>query len=650
MTSETAEAIFTVLRHETGRLGLWPATRPTPYAWTPVGFDGPREACLAHLSTEEPVDVAPAPAEGRTLLSLLADRCERFADRIALSDGGAAVTYRELANRADTLAARLRRHGVARGDRVMLCLPRGVEFFVAMAGVLRAGGAYVPVDREQPAEHRRQMSRLSGTTMVLGDPSDPAWDFRGAPEVLRVTSDEPGLFVSATTAEPKPRPGDLAAVLFTSGSSDEPKAVGLSHANLAHFAENQALPTLRPTDRVGHVSSLSFDAVHFETWCALAAGAEIAVLARMPDLLGADLGREIRRRRITAMLVPTMAFHHLMREDREALAPLRVLCVGGDALSPSAVRELLDSSFAGDFYNLYGPTEATTACLVYQVTEVPQDASAVPIGVPLDGCTVDLLDDSLDEVPLGDVGELHVGGPGVATHGYLGRPDLTADRFLPAPDPGLHCCRYATGDRVFRRPDGLIEFVGRTDDQVKIRGYRVEPGQVQRVLGGHPGVTDAAVVVVGDGDHRRLVAFVVSRQDMSLPSLRTWVGERLPEHLVPSAMIGVPEIPANGRGKRDLSALRALAGSELGRQADRVAPGTAAESYLAALWAELLRVERVGATDDFFELGGNSLLAFRAQRRIRTDLGITIQTRDVLSVSKLLDLARLIEERQVTEA
>ncbi|ONI91326.1 hypothetical protein ALI22I_09545 [Saccharothrix sp. ALI-22-I] len=599
------------------------------------------------METTTPGDWSPGvrASDAGTVVALFERTVRHHPDRTAVSDDRGAMTYRELANRSDGLAHELRRRGVLRENRVAVHMSSSVDLFVAVLAILKAGGAYVAVDVRYPEVRRNLMITASGARLVVTT-SELAPALAG----LGVDVFDLGATRDTVAQDGPPLPdvdgADAACVLFTSGSSGEPKAVVLEHRNLVHFADNRALPRLRPTDRVGQVSSLSFDAFHFETWCAFAAGAEVVVLPGMAELVADDLGRELRRRRITALLAPTMAVNHVVHVDREAFSTLRVLHTGGDVLQPAAARALLSGDFAGEFCNLYGPTEATTACTAHPVANVAADATSVPIGRELDGVSVHLLDADLTEVPAGSVGELHIGGRGVA-RGYLGRPGLTAERFLPDPFAAGGGRMYATGDLARRIEGGSLDFVGRADDQVKIRGYRVEPHEVERALLRHPDVRDIAVIPTGEGHDRRLVALVVSPQRLAPKQLRAFAVRELPDYLVPSSFVRVAEIPGDDHGKRDLRELRRVAAEQRGRQSRRVAPQDDVERYLADLWEELLAVEWIGVDDDFLGLGGNSMQAFRLHRRIKHDLGAVVQVREILEVRELAGLAKLVRERSV---
>ncbi|MBX7549172.1 non-ribosomal peptide synthetase [Streptomyces sp. tea 10] len=585
---------------------------------------------------------------GATLNGLFRETVLRHGDRPAVRDDRTNLSYRELDRASDALAARLRGAGVQRGDRVAYHLERGVQVFVTLLAILKAGAAYVPVDTRYPDARRDVMITRSRPALVVTDAPDSGHlaglgvksiHLEGLPDVAAGTEPSSGPQEPVGAAHP-------AALLFTSGSSGTPKAVVLTHGNLHQFAHDDSLPRLGPEDRVGHVSSLSFDAFHYETWCAFAGGAEIVVLPTMPDLVGRDIQRELRRHRISAMLVPTMAFNHVVREDRDAFSPLRILCTGGDVILPQACRDLLAGSFSGRLFNLYGPTEATTACAAYEVRELAPDAGSVPIGRPLSGATVRVLDpSSRAEVGPGESGELYVAGSGVAL-GYLDQPELTDERFPRDPFAADGSRMYATGDLVRLDAEGQLHYLGRTDDQVKIRGYRVEPREVERTLARHGDVREVAVLPVGDGEDRHLVGLVVADGPVSLSALREYAEAALPDFMVPSALIRVPEIPATAHGKRDLDQLRHVVAEHQRRDAAYITPRDEEERYLAGIWQELLAVERAGATDDFFELGGNSLLSFRLLRRVSKELGVTLSSREVLTTSRLESLAALIRDRK----
>ncbi|WP_097870593.1 non-ribosomal peptide synthetase [Streptomyces sp. rh34] len=595
-----------------------------------------------------------APGDGpRPLTELFAASVASHPGRTAVSDDtGHKLSYADLDRASARLARRLIAEGVRPEDRVGVHRERDLDLVVAVLGVLRAGAAYVTVDLRYPRARRELMLRAADTRLVLtdadgGPPLDDdratlGWTHREAAPLDRAVPP-----TDPVAALPTVRPQDAACVLFTSGSTGTPKGVVLEHRNLTHFAANPALVPLSATDRVAQVSNVSFDAFHFELWCSLAAGAEIVMMPSLPDLVRVDVGRELRRRRVTAMLTPTMAFNHLAAEDPDVFAGLRVLHTGGDVVRPSACRAVLETSFTGRLSNLYGPTEATTAATGHEITEAPADGGSVPIGRPLTGVTVQVLDERLAPTPTGSVGELYVGGAGV-TRGYLRDPARTAERFLPDPVGPPGSVVYATGDLVVQHPDGLLEYVGRSDAQVKVRGYRVELREVERSLLAHPEVLDVAVLSRGDDHDRTLVAFVVPKGRPALAELRRYAQDVLPDYQVPAEFVRVADVPVTGHGKRDDAALLARLAERDLKRGDFVAPRTDSEQYLIQVWSEMLGIERVSVTDDFFSLGGHSMLAFRMSRRITRDRASQVSVLDILNNTMLAELAGALDRAATT--
>jgi acyl-coenzyme A synthetase/AMP-(fatty) acid ligase len=395
-------------------------------------------------------------------------------------------------------------------------------------------------------------------------------------------------------------------------------------------------------------SNLSFDTFTFELWRSIAGGAQVVVMPPIADLIGADLMRQLRRHRITAMLAPAIALNHLARHDREAFASLRVLCSGGDVLLADTCRELRAGGFAGELFNLYGPTEATVACSAHAIGEVSTRDTRIPIGKPLASTRLYVLDERLSPVPAGEVGELYVGGAGVG-RGYLDQPAYTAQRFVADPFAGDGSRMYATGDRVLANPDGALEYLGRADSQVKVSGHRVEPIEVERALYQHPEVREVAVAGVGEPGELRLVAFVIGAAEELAPSrLRAFLTERLPAPYVPSEFIVLEAMPLDAHGKRDWAGLREVASDRSKRRQPYEPPRTDTERYLVQLMEELLRVETIGVHDDFFGLGGHSLLAARGRMRIQRDLKTSLPPQALFENSVVKDLAALIDRARTT--
>lgn len=586
-----------------------------------------------------------------TLTQLFERTARQYPDHPAVTDDERSVSYRQLGSRARFLAAELRRQGIGEEDRVAVHLPRGVDAVVAVLAVLYAGAAYLPVDVRYPDDRRDYMLGDGDVRAVL---TPPGWADRLAHLDVPVVQwrseaehDELAL-ADWSPADDHATAAGAACVLYTSGSTGQPKGIVLEHRNLLCFAANSAMPALGPGDRTGQVASISFDPFNYDLWCSFAGGAEIVVLPSIPELMATDFGRELRRRRISNMLMPAVAINHIAVTDRDALASLRILHSGGDVLLPAACRAILSGAFRGRLFNLYGPAETTTACTGYEVTEMDESADSVPIGAALDGFELYVLDDRMQPVPDGEAGELYIGGPAVS-RGYLGRPELTAQRFLPDPfrqagPDGEQPRMYASGDQVVRRADGVLLYRGRQDSQVKISGYRVEPGEVERLMCRHPGVYEAAVIAVGPPGARRLVGLLVADESIVLRELRSWLLETSPDYLVPSELIVLRSLPVDPHGKRDWEALVSIAEDHARRLSGYVEPRDDVERFLAALWEDLLAVERVGVEDDFFALGGHSLLAVRARLEIEAQLGVVLEPELLFSSSRLSELAELVRE------
>ncbi len=572
---------------------------------------------------------------------------ERFAararlapDAVAVRSGEAALTYAELDARAGRLARRLRGRGVGPETRVGICLEPGVDRVVAMLAVLMAGGAYLPLDPEYPAERLGWMLEDAAAPVLvtrggLADriPADGAWS------VVLLDAEADADLAAAEGADSHSVPVDpdnAAYVVYTSGSTGRPKGVVVSHAALLNLCAWHARAfAVTPADRATQLASFSFDAAVWETWPYLLAGASLhgvdAATRAEPEALRALL----LERGITLAFAPTALAEALLALDWPERTPLRALLTGGDALR---VRPRPGLPFA--LVNDYGPTEAA---VVATSGAVASEESGRPpsIGRPVDGVRVRVLDPHGGPVPTGVAGELYVGGAGVA-RGYLGRPELTAERFVPDPSGEAGARTYRTGDRARWLPGGELEFLGRTDRQVKLRGFRIEPGEVEAALLEQPGVREAAVEVRDGPGGRRLVGYVAAAEGSALDEadVRAGLRGRLPDHMVPAALVVLDRLPTTPAGKLDRGALPA---PEREEAAGRAAPATATELRLADAWAEVLGGERPALGDDFFALGGHSLLAARVAARVRETLGVALPVRALFEAPTLAALARKVD-------
>ncbi len=556
----------------------------------------------------------PAVEHGATLAQAFERRACLAPDAVAVvADGGAPLTYRELDGRANRLAHRLQRLGVGPEVRVGVCLERGPELAAAVLGVLKSGGVYVPLDPSHPAERTAFVLDDSSIRVVVTSAGLAA----GLPGhrdrvVVRLDADADELAAEPGYAPPgAPHPEGAAYVLYTSGSTGRPKGVVVSHGALhEHAAAAAAAYGLVPEDRVLVFAAISFDPSLEQLLAPLVAGA--AVGFRGPGVWSpAELADAVERLSLTVVDPPTAYWHALAADDaarRRVRAGVRLVIVGGEALQPATVAAWHAEPGTGELANAYGPTEGVVTATLHRTRAGDGARARVPIGTVLAGRVARVLDARMRPVPDGVPGELCLGGP-VLARGYQGLPATTADRFVPDPCSTVPGARiYRTGDRVWRRADGTLEYLGRLDEQVKIRGFRVEPGEIEAVLRRYADVSDCVVVVQEHGPgERRLVAYVVG--DADAQGLRAHLRRSLPEHMVPRALVPLDALPLTPNGKVDRRALPVAATA--GTEEAFLGPRDSLELRLTHLWEELLEVRPVGVRDDFFALGGHSLLALR---------------------------------------
>jgi amino acid adenylation domain-containing protein/non-ribosomal peptide synthase protein (TIGR01720 family) len=573
----------------------------------------------------------------------------REPDRIAVSFGEERISYRDLLTRTARLVNRLRGLGVGPGVLVGIYLPRGVDLVVAVLAVACAGGGYVPVDRRHPVARARGILTDASVAVLLTH-RDAVGDVDGVRTVYMDEPNDPG--PDELPGQPA-QPDDVAYVIYTSGSTGAPKGVVVEHAQLARLLDaTQEWFEFGPDDVWTLFHSIAFDFSVWELWGALATGGRLVVV---PDEVARDpaaFRRLLLDEGVTVLNQTPSAFRGLLHADLEATPArspyrLRQVILGGEMLKVSSLRPWLERY--GDarptVVNMYGITETTVHVTYRPITSTDLDSGIVsPIGEPIPDLAVRLVDRHGRLVPVGVPGEMHVGGAGVA-RGYLGRPELTAERFV-ADRAGRW---YRTGDRARWLPAGGLEFLGRLDDQVKIRGYRIELGEVESVLNDHPQVRESVVVAVETGvvtssdDHRQLVAYVVAAPGLSWSQLRGWLSERVPDYLVPAGFVGLDRLPLNPNGKVDRAALPAARPSRPDESAGPVAPRTETERILAEVWAEVLGLEQVGIADNFFALGGDSILTIQAVARVGRR-GVAITPTQLFAHQTIAELAEVATE------
>ncbi|MGH3736371.1 MAG: amino acid adenylation domain-containing protein, partial [Micromonosporaceae bacterium] len=562
---------------------------------------------------------------------------ERFAahvaaqpDATALVAGGTALSYRELDAAAGRLAAYLREQGVGPESVVGLCLPHGIPMLTAMLAVWRAGAAYLPIDAALPPDRISFMLADSGAHLVLAAGVEPGDAFAGVPSAWL---DQLRLADRAPAAPVTPDAAGLAYVIYTSGSTGTPKGVAVTHGSIANYVASVSarLGWDSTGARYGLLQPQVTDLGNTVVYASLATGGELHVLdpdaVTDPDVVSAYL----REHRIDFVKgVPSHLAALCADAGPDGVLPARSLVLGGEAAPAAWVDELVRAAGDRTIHNHYGPTETTIGVATADLTSgTALAAGAVPIGTPIANTRLFVLDDALAARPVGVPGELYVAGAGVA-RGYVGRRGLTAQRFVACPyDTGERM--YRTGDLAKWTPDGQLVFLGRADTQVKIRGFRVEPGEVEAVLREHPAVLQAAVLV-RDGS---LVGYVVPAGTAPAESeLREYAAQRLPEYMVPTGFVSLPELPLTANGKLDRAALPDPAQAAPGR-----GPANDTEAALCEIFAQVLGLESVGVDDSFFDLGGHSLLAIRLLSRIRAQLGAEVKIRMLFEAPTVAGLA-----------
>jgi amino acid adenylation domain-containing protein len=602
-----------------------------------------------------------------TLPELVAEVVARAPDRTALVHGGTHLSYGELRRRAAALAGRLRALGVGRRGAetpVGIALDRSPELVVAILAVLEAGGFYVPLDPGYPAERLRRLLAASGIGaidetgggLVLTDSRHQrALPLDGVETLL--LDRPPGPAGAGATPELPGGCTRLAYVLFTSGSTGEPKGVAVAHRAVARLVCEPDFARLDADETILLLAPISFDASTLELWGALIHGGRLEIVeAAKPSL--DELTETIERGRVTTLWLTAGLFHQVVDHRLGRLRGVRQLLAGGDVLSVEHVRRAVAGLPDTTVINGYGPTENTTftTCHPMDRTELPGLAglSSVPIGRPISDTRVLILDDDLEPVPPGVEGEIYAGGDGLA-RGYLGRPGLTAERFVPAPGrtepPGERL--YRTGDRARWRDDGVVEFFGRRDGQVKLRGFRIETGEIESALCRHPAVRQAVVVLrrgrsgSGGGDDRLVGYLVPEGGDAptagALAAIREHLAARLPEYMVPAALVPLPALPLDPNGKVDRRRLPAPPDDRSRVATPYRAPAGATESTVARVLSRLCGVHPVGADDRFLELGGHSLLATQVSARVATELGVELPLAALLDDPTVAELAARID-------
>jgi amino acid adenylation domain-containing protein len=594
------------------------------------------------------------------------DKCvhELFEEQVRRSPQATAVVFEEeelsygdLNARANRLAHYLRELGVQPDERVGICVERSFDMIVGLLAILKAGGAYVPLDPTYPTERLQYMLEDSAPILLLTQEHLQGL-FGGIRDTVRVLDLSDA--APAWSSQPETNPDrnsvgltskHLAYVIYTSGSTGQPKGVMVPHRAINRLVLNNGYAKFEASDRIAFASNPAFDATTMEVWAPLLNGGCVVVIDQSVLLEPVRFGQTLKRHAVNILWLTVGLFNQYADALREEFSTLRYLIVGGDALDPRVIARVLDGNPPQHLLNGYGPTETTTFATTHEVTVVLEKARSIPIGRPIANTRIYVLDKWGEPVPMGVVGELYIGGAGVA-RGYLKRPELTAERFAADPFVEESGARmYRTGDLGRWLADGTIEYVGRNDNQVKIRGFRIELGEIEARLIDHAEVKEAVVIAREEtGGEKRLLAYYTAsgmgkaeEDSPSAEQLRSHLSAVVPEYMVPAAYVRMERLPLTANGKLDRKSLPA---PEADAYAARVyeEPRSETERVLAGIWAELLMVERVGIHDNFFMIGGHSLKAARVVTRINESFNVDIPLRRMFELPTIAQLAEAIDQ------
>lgn len=594
--------------------------------WNQTATDYPREKCVNDL---------------------FADQVARTPDAIAVEYGDDRLTFHELNRRANQLAHYLQKLGVGSDVPVGVRMERSLDMMVALVGIVKAGGAYLPLDLSYPE---------SRVAFMLADAEVPVLLTQkrlldSLPENgARVVCLDKSWEVLARESEENPSnvatPDNLIYIIYTSGSTGMPKGVSIPHRAVTRLVLNTDYVEIRPSDRIAQVSNASFDAATFEIWGAFLNGARLVGIDKELALSPKRFAAEMRNKQISVMFLTTALFNQIVKDVPGAFSSLRQLMFGGEAVDPQWVREVLAKGPPERLLHVYGPTETTTFASWHLIDAVAKDAVTIPIGRPIANTRTYILDRYLKPVPVGVNGELYIGGDGLARE-YLKRAALTKEKFIADPFSSARASRiYKTGDIVRYLPDGTIAFVGRVDHQVKIRGFRIELGEIESALSEHPAVQETVVIVLDSSGDSRLVAYFVPAGNSSptMAELRNFLQQKLPDYMVPSAFVSLESLPLTPNGKVNRKALPAPDSTRTELEKTFVAPQDELELKLAKIWERVLAVGSIGIDDNFFELGGHSLLAVRLFTHIEKSFGRNLPLATLFQAPTVRLLAQVLRK------
>lgn len=582
----------------------------------------------------------------KTLIDLFDEIVKKSPKTVALEFEYQSLTYSQLNEKANQLANYLRKKGVKEEVLVGVCLERSLEMIIAVLAIIKAGAGYLPLETAYPEKRLEYLIKDANAEIILTQKKlknkiesisknaiclDEGWE-----EIEKESSKN---FVVSVT------PQNMAYVIYTSGSTGNPKGVIVSHQSIIRLVRDTNYIKIEPTDVFLQFTPISFDVSTFEIWASLLNQAKLVIFPAHKPTLN-EIAERIKEYKITILWLISAIFHQMIEEQVDCFRGLKYLLSGGDVLGVKQVKKLLEEVPEITLINGYGPTENTTFTSCYVMTDTNQVGRTVSIGSPISNTQVYILDENFDILPVGVMGDLYTSGDGLA-RGYLSKPDLTAEKFLPNPfsnQPGARL--YKTGDLASYLEDGNIEFFGRKDNQVKVRGFRIELGEIETVLDTHP-IIKQNVVLVGEtplGD-KQLIAYLRIKENsvFIINEIKEFLSKRLPEHMIPSRFIRLEEFPLTANEKVDRKMLLALS-KQLDEAKDYQPPTTDEEKILADIWEKVLAIKNISILDNFFQLGGHSLLATRVVSRIRERFQIEISLSSFFSSENITELAKLIKK------
>jgi amino acid adenylation domain-containing protein len=596
-----------------------------------------------HISSQDHAGDYP---KDKTIAALFSEQAALTPNRTALVFGNDQLSYRQLEERSNQLANFLRNKGVSSTSLVPLCIERSLDLLVGILGILKAGAAYVPLDPEYPGDRIQYMlNDISAKILITSRTTRKK--LLGTGNLENVLIDEDWNIISRESGNPPKITGNgksLAYIMYTSGSTGKPKGVMIENSNVISLVRGTKFVNLTGNEVILSTGSTSFDATTFEYWAALLNGGELVLCSEQTLLNGHLLKETIDKRKVNMMWFTSGLLNQWIDLDIKIFADLKTILAGGEKLSEQHIEKLRNTYPSLEIVNGYGPTENTTFSLTYTITE-NKIGQSIPIGRPLSNRTAYVLNPQQQLCAVGVIGELYVGGDGVA-RGYLNQPDLTVEKFLPDPFSQEPRSRmYRTGDLARSLPDGNIEYHGRMDDQVKIRGYRIEPAEIEFVLKQNPGIQQAVVIVSEEQElDKRLIAYVVPEGEFNKEKLVGFLQSKLPSYMVPREFVQLSRLPLTANGKVDKKALPAPGTvSTSGIRKIRV-PETEQQKLMAEIWINALGIKQLSIDDNFFEMGGHSLIAVKVMRKIEEKTGNRLPITALFEAPTVEKLSLMLEQ------